>query len=142
MNNYTSISSLTTTARRRYLRREKAIMMVKASKFILFFYILSVFRPVVPLVSDAIAHTFYEQQHIMQVHEVNGKFHIHDEIGKSLSHGEQGDTTSVWDVPEYVHTASLTLPVRIATSVSRLYSSHSPLYASISADVVSPPPCI
>ncbi|MBS1595252.1 MAG: hypothetical protein JST90_13130 [Bacteroidetes bacterium] len=125
-----------------YLRREKALMMGKLSKFILFFYVLSLLRPAVPMVADFVAHTFYEQEHIMMVHEVKGKFHIHDEIGKKLSHNEQekGNITSV-DMVEYCHAAIVHLPPIPAIRSSRIHITAISFCPCYQLDILSPPPC-
>lgn len=138
----TSSRSLTTAARRSYLRRERALMMGKASRFILFFYIISLLRPAVPMVTDFIAHTFYEQEHIMMVHEVKGQFHIHDEIGKNLSHSDQDKGTAAFvDVVEYCHAAIVSIAIVPAIRSSRIYVTPSSFSSSLKGDILSPPPC-
>ena len=37
-------------------------------------------KPVVPYISDAVAHIFYYSQHMATVHYQNGKLHVHKEI--------------------------------------------------------------
>lgn len=43
-------------------------------------YALGLIKPVVPIVNDAIAHTFYKLEHIATVHYENGKYHLHAEL--------------------------------------------------------------
>lgn len=138
----TSKRSRPSAARRAYLRRERAIMMGKLSKFILFFYVLSLLRPAVPMVADFVAHTFYEQEHIMQVHEVRGQFHIHDDIAKNLSHSDQekGTAASV-DMVEYCHAAVVSLSPLHPVVISRVYVPAFPVFSSVRGDILSPPPC-
>ncbi|MBS1617802.1 MAG: hypothetical protein JST76_04755 [Bacteroidetes bacterium] len=136
-------SPLYASVRRSCQRREKALMMGKLSKFILFFYVLSLLRPAVPMVADLVAHTFYEQEHIMMVHEVKGRFHIHDEIGKNLSHSEQekGNVNSV-DVVEYCHASIVHLPPAPSVCSSSIHIAAIPCYPSHQMDILSPPPCV
>jgi hypothetical protein len=37
-------------------------------------------KPVLPFVTDAIAHTFFYYKHVSTVHSVNGKNHVHNEF--------------------------------------------------------------
>lgn len=50
------------------------------SRLVLCCYILFIFKPAMPFVADKIAHTFWENYHILTVHQVNGKFHVHLEM--------------------------------------------------------------
>jgi hypothetical protein len=43
-------------------------------------YAIMIVRPVVPYISDTIAHTFWRYQHISTVHFENGKYHTHYEV--------------------------------------------------------------
>ena len=43
-------------------------------------YALGLLKPVVPIVNDAIAHTFYKLDHIATVHYEDGKYHLHAEL--------------------------------------------------------------
>ena len=51
----------------------------KLTWLLLVCYSLMLVKPVIPVIADVIAHTINEQQHMMTVHEVNGKFHVHYE---------------------------------------------------------------
>jgi len=46
----------------------------------LFAYCISVIKPVLPFVTDAVAHAFFYQKHIATVHWKNGKSHVHHEF--------------------------------------------------------------
>jgi len=79
-------------------------MLYKAAKFLLVCYVMMMFKPAVPLIADAIAHTFYEQQHIMMVHEVQGKFHIHQELGKAAHQSDsEKSNEQKMETEQYVH---------------------------------------
>jgi UDP-N-acetylglucosamine:LPS N-acetylglucosamine transferase len=43
-------------------------------------YALGLLKPIVPVVNDAIAHTFYKLEHISTVHYEDGKYHLHAEL--------------------------------------------------------------
>jgi hypothetical protein len=88
-------------------RREKMILMHKFTKFVLVCYILLLFKPILPIISDAIAHTFYEKQHILLVHEVHGRFHIHQELA-NVSHQSDNEKSNElkYQSEEYLHVTS------------------------------------
>lgn len=45
-----------------------------------FTYSASILKPVVPYLSDLIAHSFYYAEHVKTVHFENGKYHVHHEL--------------------------------------------------------------
>ena len=49
---------------------------------LIFTYSASIFKPVMPYLSDAIDHTFYYAEHVKTVHFENGKYHVHNELVK------------------------------------------------------------
>lgn len=46
-------------------------------------YAIVLVRPVIPCISDLLAHTFWESEHITTVHYENGKYHMHLELKKA-----------------------------------------------------------
>lgn len=46
----------------------------------LFFYVVVQLKPLVAVLEDVIAHTFYKVQHMATVHYENGKYHLHAEL--------------------------------------------------------------
>ena len=53
-----------------------------------FTYTASILKPVVPYISDLIAHSFYYAEHVKTVHFENGKYHLHKEIVKNALDNE------------------------------------------------------
>ncbi len=47
---------------------------------VLYAYVVSLVKPVVPIISDLIAHTFYQLEHISVVHQHNGVYHVDKEL--------------------------------------------------------------
>jgi hypothetical protein len=123
-------------------RKEKELMMGKVAKMVLFFYILSMFQPVMPVVMDVIAHTFYEQQHIMMVHEVHGKFHIHSELANSLHQSDKEKSNDLrYEVTEYVHVMPAIFKSQLHTLYTgSMYLSYSCFYPITYRDIDVPPP--
>lgn len=50
---------------------------------ILCLYFTALIKPVVPVVCDVVAHTFWKMQHLATVHYENGKYHLHVELQDS-----------------------------------------------------------
>jgi hypothetical protein len=88
----------------------KRKLMRDLSWLILFSYILLIFNPVMPIVADVMAHTFWEKQHLLTVHEVNGKFHVHFELIRNAKQAEKDKAgrNSKTISEEYVHLFSVT----------------------------------
>lgn len=47
---------------------------------LLIVYTLLLVKPAIPVLIDDLAHTFWKQQHMLTVHEVNGAFHMHNDM--------------------------------------------------------------
>jgi len=58
----------------------KKKLMRDFSRFTLVAYILLVFNPVMPLIADKMAHTFWLEYHLISVHHVYGKAHVKSEL--------------------------------------------------------------
>jgi ABC-type nickel/cobalt efflux system permease component RcnA len=50
------------------------------SKILLCIYVFALIRSLGPLISDIVAHTFFEAQHLATVHLHHGEHHLHDEL--------------------------------------------------------------
>ncbi len=78
--------------------------MKKALSYLLLVsYAIILLKPVLPYVTDFIAHAFYKYEHIATVHKENGKTHLHYELQKASE--ESG-------------TDKTNLPIKAATEVS------------------------
>jgi hypothetical protein len=63
--------------------------------YLLLIYITAMCKPVLPLVNDILAHTFWKTQHIITVHHENGKDHLHYELKKiSDQNNEDADSSA------------------------------------------------
>ena len=47
---------------------------------LLYAYAIMLMKPVVPIIGDLVAHTFYELEHLQVVHQHNGVYHVDEEI--------------------------------------------------------------
>jgi hypothetical protein len=47
---------------------------------LVFVYSFALIKPILPIVSDFMAHTFYKLEHTASVHYENGKYHLHAEL--------------------------------------------------------------
>jgi len=121
----------------------KIILRRNITWLVLVSYTLLMFRPVMPVVMDKLAHTFWEQQHMLVVHEVNGKFHVHNELVKA-THQSEKDKQSVagkYQVEECITVAAPALPVAGAAEVCKnKYPVLKCFYSFCAADLEVPPP--
>lgn len=68
-------------------------MQYPSAYYLLLLYITVMCKPIIPLVQDIWAHTFYEQEHIATVHHQNGQNHVHYEV-KKANEDKNGDKSS------------------------------------------------
>lgn len=61
---------------------------------LLIIYTLSIVRPTLPFVYNAVAHAFFYQHHIATVHKVNGKLHVHHEYIKESKKENSGNRSA------------------------------------------------
>lgn len=52
-------------------------------------YSFALLKPVMPVVNDVVAHTFFKMQHLATVHYENGKHHLHVELLSGLDEQEK-----------------------------------------------------
>lgn len=52
-------------------------------------YSFALLKPVMPVVNDVVAHTFFKMQHMATVHYENGKHHLHVELLSGLDEQEK-----------------------------------------------------
>jgi hypothetical protein len=65
----------------------------------LFFYVTVQLKPLVAILQDVVAHTFYRVQHMTTVHYENGKYHLHAELATI---GKEDEKKSQQNVPSSV----------------------------------------
>lgn len=58
---------------------------------LLSFYVFAQLKPVVVIIEDTLAHTFWKMQHMATVHYENGHYHIHSELS-DISEKESKNT--------------------------------------------------
>ncbi len=97
--NDTSANPAVTTAEPLKLK-----MMRDLARLVLFAYVLLVLNPVMPIVADIVAHTFWEKEHLLTVHEVNGKYHVHFDLIRNAKQADKDKSAknSKADTEEYL----------------------------------------
>jgi hypothetical protein len=100
------------------------------------------FKPAMPLVADALAHTFWEQQHLMAVHEVHGQFHIHTELSKAAHQSDSEKSNELkYEIVQYVHVTPSVFKSNLNATAGSLCAAF--VYGHISGPylyIISPPP--
>src|ERR1700761_1538181 len=61
----------------------KKKLMRDVTCLVLFAYTLLIFSPVMPVIADKMAHTFWEEYHLISVHHVFGGHHVDTEMAKA-----------------------------------------------------------
>ncbi len=70
-------------------------MKTTAAYYLLLIYFTAMCKPVIPLVNDFLAHTFWKTEHVITVHHENGKNHLHYELKKASDQdSKDGNSTS------------------------------------------------
>lgn len=59
----------------------------------LYVYMLFVLNPVMPIVADKLAHTFWQEYHMIVVHGVYGKTHVHAELDEAQKQSDKNKTS-------------------------------------------------
>ncbi len=75
-----------------------------------------------PVVCDALAHTFWKMQHIATVHYENGKYHLHVELQQEHSSDSTGALPSEPNESLFVHLGINSVSEFLFTDTSREYS--------------------
>lgn len=110
------------------------------SYVVLFSYAFFIFSPLIPLISDIVAHTFWEKEHLLKEHQVYGKNHVGLEISKSE---KDKSTNSVkLGIEDYSHipTVHVVLHYPVDRALNQAYSLFNCSYPASYPDIDYPPP--
>lgn len=113
----------------------------KALVMMLFFiYALGLIKPVLPLIKDVLAHTFFKTSHMAAVHYENGRYHLHMELSEEAKKTESKQTPSVSNNDVFAfHIKSDNLKLHpFYKSISEINSP----YINVSTDVKIPIPML
>jgi hypothetical protein len=103
-------------------------------------YSLALAKPLVPVVSDFLAHTFWKSEHLATVHYENGKYHVHLDIEKAGKE-QQNDQKKTTEKDSSVHLNSICDYVFLPRKLSGLLiSGKQQIVNTISRTISSPPP--
>lgn len=83
-------SEAVTDVDRRVLR---GVVLGVITRALLLCYVLFMFRPCMPYVTDAVAHVFWKHEHIAMVHSVKGNTHVTTEVAKSADESQKEKST-------------------------------------------------
>jgi len=125
-----------------YAEELKIILMKQLTWVLLFAYTLLLFKPAMPVFIDVLAHTFWEQQHLMTVHEVNGKFHVHYAVANAGGQADKDKSSNnKYEPDEYLFAAKYFVHAAPAFILKKVtYCNVSDTYFSSFPDIDNPPP--
>ena len=122
----------------------RRVLMKDVASLLLVAYVLLILNPVMPIIVDAAAHTFWEKQHLLTVHNVNGKYHVHFEL---LKNDRQADSKAPGNLKagseDYIHTIfSVSYGfVNKSYQIKKLYPPRTCLFhPQLFTDIDYPPP--
>ncbi|OOQ57999.1 hypothetical protein [Mucilaginibacter pedocola] len=113
------------------------------SKLVLFAYVLMMFNMVIPVAADALAHTFWEKEHLAGEHQQNGNKHVELTIAKMENSGAKGKPaatkTSTEDITHLLFVKDASGLMHFST-VDKMYPSYLVSYQPSVPDTDYPPP--
>ena len=82
------------------MKKRKEHTLKKALVYLmLIVYTFGLIKPIMPIIDDVLAHTFFKNEHIATVHYENGKQHIHLELIKEASSISRSSASSTHRAP-------------------------------------------
>ncbi len=75
------------------MRELRTLLLNRIAWVVLVAYTILLLKPVMPAVTDKLAHTFWKQHHLLTVHEVSGRFHMHNEMVQGAKQSEKDKHT-------------------------------------------------
>lgn len=82
---------------------------------LLLVYVTGLVKPLMPIVQDMLAHTFYKMEHMATVHYENGKYHVHTELQQEAQKSEPQKKSTAGD------SETLSLHVKSEDTLFELY---------------------
>jgi len=122
----------------------KRKLMQDLSYIVLFSYALFIFSPLIPVVSDIIAHTFWKKEHLQTAHHKYGSNHVSLEIVKAEKRAGSENATHnpKNNLEDYSHTfaANVQLHFPAEQILNRAYSLFRCANLTSWQDIDYPPP--
>lgn len=122
----------------------KGKLMQELSYVVLFAYTFFIVAPVVPMLADLLAHTFWEQEHLSTAHRRYGQHHVGIEMEKAEKRAaaNAGGNNRVAGMDELVHRPEryLTFELEPVAALKRTYSLFTCGYTFCYPDIDYPPP--
>lgn len=112
------------------------------SYVVLFSYVFFIFSPLIPLISDIVAHTFWEKEHLLKEHQLYGQNHVGLEISKSENNKFTNSVSAKSGMEDYSHlpTAHVALISPVDRVLNQSYSLFNCSYLTSYPDIDYPPP--
>ncbi len=79
--------------------------------YLLLIYVVALCKPVLPLVNDFLAHTFWQTDHIIAVHHDHGDEHVHYEVLDAAKESEDDNKSQI----------KLADPVSVHVTINKKY---------------------
>lgn len=97
-------------------------------------YVFGLIKPAIPLVKDALAHTFFRTQHMASVHYEKGRYHLHLEL-KQDAKSNDSNPNALASAYEMLPAHTATQELSFTPHTKQLSEIHSP-YIYVPTDVM------
>ncbi|MEO7801990.1 MAG: hypothetical protein ABIR81_08325 [Ginsengibacter sp.] len=77
-----------------------------AAYCLLIIYLLAAYKPLLPVITDLLAHTFYEANHVESVHHKHGSNHLQSEIIRAERQDDKNNILLKFSEPVGLHLAA------------------------------------
>jgi len=103
-------------------------------------YVFALIKPIMPIINDVLAHTFFEKTHLATIHYENGKYHMHLELQDEV---KKTDTkhVPVFSINDVLYAHVKTNKVLLQPFFYTISEINSP-YINVSTDVNIPTPLL
>ncbi len=112
--------------------------------YLLLLYVVLVFKPALPVISNLVAHAFAGVAHVANVHAKYGSNHVQNEVGETTQKenktNHQAELKQQFQVVSHVVTENSTLPPAAIAIKGQFNAAPVPMPVCVYMNVVIPPP--
>lgn len=120
----------------------KGRLMQELSYLVLFAYTFFIVAPLMPMVTDLLAHTFWEQEHLSTAHHRYGQHHVSIEIQQAEKRADTNAASHTVTLDDLVHRPERYVQFEYTpvAAVKTTYSLFTCSYTCYHPDIDYPPP--
>jgi len=110
--------------------------------FLVLFYAIAMFKPVLPVLKDFLAHTFTPKLHIVSVHNEKGSKHVHYETAQTATTDtDESKAANKFSSPVSEHVTTTAIVLLTPVVIKKNFFPSNPQFVSVpEINIVAPPP--